>query len=58
MSTSTTKLTYYNGIVWQTVLLPDGTRAVTPRRSGPEPKIGSTTLYYRGPARARQWFHQ
>ncbi|HTX83928.1 MAG TPA: hypothetical protein VME44_17220 [Streptosporangiaceae bacterium] len=58
MPTSTTKLTYYNGILWQTVLLPDGTRAVTPWRSGLGPKIASTTRYYRRPAQTRRWFHK
>jgi hypothetical protein len=51
---TSTKLTYYNGTMWQTVLLQDGTRAVTPWRSGSGPKIGATTRYYRRLARARQ----
>jgi hypothetical protein len=58
MPTSRTKLTYYNGTLWQTVLLPDGTRAVTPWRSGSVPKIGATTRYYHRPARPRPWLHE
>ena len=30
MATSKTKLTYYNRRYWRTVMLPDGTRSVTP----------------------------
>jgi hypothetical protein len=58
MSTSTTKLTYYNGTRWQMVLLPDGTRAVTPSRSGTDPRIASKTRYYRRPAQTRRWFRK
>ena len=33
MSTSTARLTYYNGYLWHVVLLPGGTRAVRPSGS-------------------------
>jgi hypothetical protein len=51
MSTSTAKLTYYNGYLWHVVLLPGGTRAVWPSRLDGRPATGAATRYYRGPAR-------
>jgi len=48
MSTSTAKLTYYNGYVWHVVLLPGGTRAVWPSRLDGRPVPGAATRYYRG----------
>ena len=51
MSTTTTKLTYYNGYLWHVVLLPGGTRAVWPSRLDSRPGPGAATHYYRGPAR-------
>ena len=35
MSTSTARLTYYNGYLWHVVLLPGGTRAAWPSLDGP-----------------------
>ena len=51
MSTSTAKLSYYNGYMWHVVLLPGGTRAVWPSRLDGRPAPGAATRYYRGPAR-------
>jgi hypothetical protein len=51
MAMSTTRLTYYNGIMWHTVLLPSGTRAVWPSRLDGRPVPGAATRYYRMPAR-------
>ena len=51
MSTSMTKLTYYNGYMWHVVLLPTGMRAVWPSRLDGRPVPGAATRYYRGPAR-------
>jgi hypothetical protein len=51
MPASTTRLTYYNGIMWHMVLLPDGTRAVWPSRLDGRPMRGAGARYYRGPAR-------
>lgn len=45
---STTRLTYYNGIMWHATLLPDGTRAVRPCRIDGRPLPGAATRYYRG----------
>lgn len=47
MAMSTTKLTYYNGIMWHMVLLPSGTRAVWPSRLDGRPVPGAATRYYR-----------
>ena len=38
MSTSTAKLSYYNGYMWHVVLLPGGTRAVWPSRLDGQPR--------------------
>ena len=51
MPATTVKLTFFNGIRWQTVLLPDGTRAVWPSRPDGRPVGGGTVRYYRGPGR-------
>jgi hypothetical protein len=51
MSTSTARLTYYNGYMWHVVLLRGGTRAVWPSRLDGRPVPGAATRYYRGPAR-------
>jgi hypothetical protein len=51
MTTSDTKLTYYNGWWWRTTLLADGTRAVQPFRAGGG-AARATTRYYRKPVRA------
>jgi len=51
MAMSTTKLTYYNGIMWHMVLLPSGTRAVWPSRLDGRPVPGAATRYYRAHAR-------
>ena len=51
MSTSTARLTYYNGYLWHVVLLPGGTRTVWPSRLDGRPVPGAATRYYRGPAR-------
>jgi len=48
MRTSKTKLTYYNSVMWKTVVLPEGTRAVRPYRLDGRP-MGATTRYYRRP---------
>jgi hypothetical protein len=58
MSTTTTRLTYYNGIMWHSVLLPDGTRAVWPCRMDGRPLPGAATRYYRGPARVSGAAHR
>lgn len=52
MTTSKTKLTYYNGILWSTVILSDGTRLVQPFRmvSG-APTTRAAVRRYRKPAR-------
>ena len=50
MSTTTTRLTYYNGMMWHSVRLPDGTRAVWPSRIDGRPLPGAATRYYRGPS--------
>jgi hypothetical protein len=47
--TSKTRLTYYNSIMWQTTLLPDGTRAVRRYRLGGR-QAGATMRYYRRPS--------
>lgn len=57
MSMSTTKLTYYNGLMWHMVLLPSGTRAVWPSRLNGRPMPGAATRYYRKPAR-KSWAGQ
>lgn len=44
------KLTYYNGIMWHTVLLPDGTRAAWPCRLDGAQLPGATARFY-APAR-------
>lgn len=46
MTTSDTKLIYYNGWWWRTTLLADGTRAVQPFRTG-SGAARATTRYYR-----------
>ena len=51
MSTTTTRLIYYNGIMWHSVRLPGGTRAVWPSRMDGRPLPGAATRYYRAPAR-------
>ena len=51
MSTTTTRLTYYNGMMWHSVRLPDGTRAVWPSGIDGRPLPGAATRYYRGHAR-------
>lgn len=51
MSTTLTKLTYYNGFMWHSVRLPDGTRAVWPSQTDGRPLPGAATRYYRRPAR-------
>jgi hypothetical protein len=48
MTTSKIRLTYYNRIMWQTVLLPDGTRVVRPYRQDGR-AAGAKTRYYRRP---------
>lgn len=50
MATSRERLTYYSGIMWHTVLLPDGTRVVRALRMDGRPLEGATTRYYRKPA--------
>lgn len=54
MTTSKTKLTYYNGILWRTVILSDGTRLVQPFRmvSG-APTTRAAVRRYRKPAQNR-----
>jgi hypothetical protein len=42
MTTSNTKLNYYDGWWWRTTLLPDGTRAVQPARIGGGPTARAT----------------
>jgi hypothetical protein len=54
MATSTTKVTYYNGLMWHTLLLPHGTRAVWPARLDGRPLPGAATRYYHRPARAER----
>ena len=51
MTTSRTKLTYYNGWWWHMTLLADGTRAVRAFRMGGGPAARTTTRYYRKPVR-------
>jgi hypothetical protein len=51
MARSTIKLTYYNGFMWHTLLLPHGTRAVWPARLDGRPVPGAATRYYRRPTR-------
>ena len=46
MTTSKIRLTYYNSILWQTTLLPDGTREVRPYRLDRR-AAGATTRYSR-----------
>lgn len=48
MPASTTRMTYYNGLRWHVVLLPDGARAVWLSRLNGQPLPGSGTRYYRG----------
>jgi hypothetical protein len=55
MTTSKTKLTYYNGWWWRTALLADGTRVVQPYRKGGGPVSHATPRYYRAPGRAGSW---
>jgi hypothetical protein len=50
MTTSKTKLIYYNGWWWDMTLLADGTRAVRPFRTGHGPAARAKTRYYRKPA--------
>lgn len=51
MATTTVKLSYYNGYMWHTMLLPDGTRAVWPARLDGRLVPGAVTRYYRKPGR-------
>jgi hypothetical protein len=53
MATSTTKVTYYNGFMWHSLLLPSGTRAVWPSRLDGGPVPGAATRYYRKAPRMR-----
>ena len=48
---TTSKLTYYNGTLWRTVILADGTRVVQPFRmvSG-APPTRAAVRHYRKPA--------
>ncbi len=51
MTTSRTKLTYYNGIMWRSVLLADGTQVVQPFRvDGGAATALATARHYRRPA--------
>jgi hypothetical protein len=52
MTTSRTKLAYYNRTLWRTVLLADGTRAVQPLLTDGGPTNRATTRYYRKHSRA------
>ncbi len=47
--TSTARLTYYNGFLWRTMTLPDGTRAVQPlSRNDNGPLLAQAEIrYYR-----------
>lgn len=47
MPASTTRTTYYNGLMWHVILLPDGTRAVWMSRLNGQPGPGVATRYYR-----------
>jgi hypothetical protein len=49
VTTSKIRLTYYNSMLWQTMLLPDGARAVRAYRMGRR-LAGATTRYYRRPS--------
>ena len=49
MATSRIKVTYYNGLMWHTLLLPHGTRAVWPSRMDGRPVPGAATRYYHRP---------
>jgi hypothetical protein len=42
--------TYYNGLMWHTLLLPHGTRAVWPARLDGRPVPGAATRYFHRPA--------
>ena len=50
MATSRITRTYYNGLMWHTLLLPHGTRAVWPARMDGRPVPGAATRYYHRPA--------
>jgi hypothetical protein len=50
MATSRITRTYYNGLMWHTLLLPHGTRAVWPARMDGRPVPGAATRYYHLPA--------
>ena len=52
--TSRANLLYYNGLMWRTTALPDGTRAVQPlcRDETGALVARSEVRYYRKPARA------
>ena len=50
MATSRITKTYYNGLMWHTLLLPHGTRAVWPARLDGRPVPGAATRYYHRPA--------
>jgi hypothetical protein len=54
MAKSTIRLTYYNGLMWRTLLLPHGTRAVWPARPDGRPLEGAATRYYHRPAHAER----
>lgn len=58
MAMSTTRLTYYNGIMWHMVLLPSGTRAVWPSRLDGRPVPGAATRYYRVSGRNTEAEHR
>ena len=47
--TNTTKLTYYNGFLWRTTILPNGTRTVQPLRAGDKGRVvARAEIRYRG----------
>lgn len=54
MAKSTIRLTYYNGFMWHTLLLPHGTRAVWPARLDGRPVPGASTRYYHKPANVKR----
>ena len=47
--TNTPRLTYYNGFLWRTTMLPDGTRTVQALRSGGNgPVVARAEIRYPG----------
>jgi hypothetical protein len=54
MATNAIRLIYYNGLMWHTLLLPNGTRAVWPARLDGRPVPGTATRYYRPRARVQR----